>query len=60
MSTQLFDGKDFSITQYWGGDARGVMYQITQYNKTTKRYEFIQLTKQQLKFIVKRIKEKGI
>jgi len=57
MSTQLFEGKRFTLTRFWGGDKRGVMYQITQYNKTEKHYDWIQLSEKDLQFVVRRIKK---
>lgn len=56
MSTQLFEGKRFTLTRFWGGDKRGVMYQITQYNETKKCYDFVQLNEKNIKLILRRIK----
>ena len=55
MSTQLFEGKNFTLTGYWGGKKQGIMYQITQYNKTEEHYDWVQLSKKDIRLIIKKI-----
>jgi len=57
MGTQLFEGKKFTLYRFWGGGERGIMYQITQHNKTEKYCNWIQLSEKDLQFIVRRIKK---
>lgn len=39
MATELIDHVDYNLTRFVGKD--GVMYQITQFNKQTKRGEYV-------------------
>ena len=57
MSTELLDitnGNGVALTRFWGGDKRGVCYQITTTDGT-----YIQLTTPQLNAILKALADCG-
>lgn len=54
MATELIDNDDFSLTRFAGKD--GVMYQITQFNKQTKRHEYVCLSEKQIDHILNKIR----
>jgi len=55
MSKELIDNIDYNLTRFAG--INGVEYQITQYNKNTKRHEYICLTKKQIERIYNKIRK---
>lgn len=54
LATELIDNVDYGLTRFAGKD--GIMYQITQYNKQTKRHEYVILTERQINRILKTIR----
>ena len=48
MSKTIYDGEDFSLTQFWGGADKGISIQITQKG-------YVQFNKKELKKLMKKL-----
>lgn len=49
MSTKIYEGKDFSLTQFYGGVEKGISIQIT------KEYRYVQFNKKELKKLIRKL-----
>ena len=48
MSKDIYSGEDFSLTQFWGGEKKGISIQITQKG-------YVKFNKKELKKLIKKL-----
>lgn len=49
MSIQIYEGKDFLLTQFYGGVEKGISIQIT------KGFKYVQFDKKELKNLIRKL-----
>ena len=60
MATDLIDTKLYTLTRFSRGLHKSLGYQITQYNKETKRHEYVHLTERQIEHILITLRRKRL